>query len=62
MNDDLEKTILDFKTPGLFNPETYVLTHNRFNTYVVLIFTDLKKLRFIKCPIEVVLIKKLKYL
>ena len=28
---------------GLNNPETYVLTDNRFNTYMVLIFTDLKK-------------------
>ena len=27
----------------LNNPETYVLTHNRFNTYIVLIFLDLKK-------------------
>ena len=26
---------------GLNNPESYVLTHNRFNTYVVLLFTDL---------------------
>ena len=26
----------------LNNPETYVLTHNRFNTYIVLIFNDLK--------------------
>ena len=42
------------------NPETYVLTHNRFNTYMVLIFTDLKKLRFIKYHIETVLIKKLR--
>ena len=31
----------DLKTPGLKNPETYVLTHNRFNIYMVLIFTDL---------------------
>ena len=31
------------KTVGLNNPETYVLTHNRFNTYIVLIFSDLKK-------------------
>ena len=23
------------KTRGLKNPETYVLTHNRFNTYLV---------------------------
>ena len=37
MNNNLEKT------PGLNNPETYVLTHNRFNLYIVLIFTDLKK-------------------
>ena len=37
MNDKLEKT------PGLNNPETHVLTHNRFNTYMVLIFTDFKK-------------------
>ena len=32
----------NFKTLGLNNPETYVLTHNRFNNYMVLIFTDLK--------------------
>ena len=33
----------DLKTPGLNNPETNVLTHNRFNTDIVLIFTDFKK-------------------
>ena len=44
MNDNLEKT------PGLNNPETYVLTHNRFNTYLVLIFTDLKKAQIYKMP------------
>ena len=38
----------DLKTPGLNNPETYVLTHNRFNTYIVLIFTDLKKAQIYK--------------
>ena len=32
----------DFKTPGFNNTETYVLTDNRFNNYMVLIFTDLK--------------------
>ena len=37
MNDNLEKT------PGLSNPETYVLTHNRFNTCIVLFFTDSEK-------------------
>ena len=38
------------KTPGLNNPETYVLTHNRFNTYMVLIFADLKKAQIYKMP------------
>ena len=33
----------ELKTPGLNNPETYVLTHNRFITYMILIFSDLKK-------------------
>ena len=40
----------DLKTPGLNNPETYVLTHNRFNTYMVLIFSDLKKAQIYKMP------------
>ena len=44
MNDNSEKT------PGLNNPETYVLTHNRFITYIVLIFTDLKKAQIYKIP------------
>ena len=44
MNGNLEKT------PGKNNPETYVLTHNRFNTYLVLIFTDLKKAQIYKIP------------
>ena len=30
------------------NPETYVLTHNRFNTYIFLIFTDLKRAQIYK--------------
>ena len=34
----------------LNNPETYVLTHNRFNTYIVLIFTDLNKAQIYKMP------------
>ena len=38
------------RTPGLSNPETYVLTHNRFNTYLVLIFADLKKAQIYKTP------------
>ena len=32
------------------NIETHVLTHNRSNTYRVLIFTDLKKAQIYKMP------------
>ena len=42
MIDKIEETVLD-KTPALNNPETYVLTYNRFNTYLVFILTDLNK-------------------
>ena len=35
---------------GLNNPEIYVLTHNRFNTYMVLLFSDLKKAQIYKIP------------
>ena len=35
---------------GLNNPETYVLTHNRFNTYMVLLFSDLNKAQIFKIP------------
>ena len=41
---------LENKTPGLNNPETHVITYNRFNTYMVLIFTDLKKAQIYKMP------------
>ena len=41
---------LENKTPGLNNPETHVLTHNRINTLMVLIFTDLKKAKVYKNP------------
>ena len=44
MKDNLEKA------PGLNNPETYVITHKRFNTYLVSIFTDLKKAQIYKIP------------
>ena len=40
----------ELKTPGLNNPETYVITHNRFNTYMVLIFDDLKEAQIYKMP------------
>ena len=35
----LEESVHD-RTPGLNNPETYVLTHNGFNIYLVSIFSD----------------------
>ena len=62
MSEDLEKT------PGLNNPESYVLTHNRFNTYLVLIFTDLKKAQIYKMPFrnsphqEIEIVKSFDYL
>ena len=50
MNDDLEKTIPDLKTTGLNNSATYVLTHNKFNNYMSLNFTDLKKAQIYIIP------------
>ena len=47
MNDNLEKTI------GLNNPQTYVLTHNRFKMYIVLIFSDFKKAQIYKIPYRI---------
>ena len=41
---------LENKTPGLNNSETHVITYNKFNTYKVLIFTDLKKAQIYKIP------------
>ena len=38
------------KIPGLSNPECYVLKHARFNTYMVLLFTDLNKGQIYKMP------------
>ena len=38
----LDETVQD-KTRVFNNPETYVLTHIRLNTYFVLIFSDLNK-------------------
>ena len=40
----------DFKTTGLNDPETYVLTYNGFNNYMVLFFTDLKRAHIHKIP------------
>ena len=50
MNDKLEETVLNIKTPGLINPECYMLTDNRINTYMVLIFSDLNKAQIYKMP------------
>ena len=47
MFDKMEETVHD-KTPGLNNPETYVLTHNRINTFFVLIFSELNKTQIYK--------------
>ena len=44
---------LSCKTPGLNNPETYVLTYNRFNIYLVLIFSDLDKAQICDMPYRV---------
>ena len=42
MMDKIEQTV-QCETLELNNPETYVLTDNRFNTYLVLIFKDLNE-------------------
>ena len=43
----IDKTLF-CKTTGLNNLETYVLTHIRFNTYMVSIFSDLNKAQIYK--------------
>ena len=56
------------KTTGLNNPESYVLKHARFITYVVPLFTDLNKAQIYKKPYrdspyhETELIKRFDYL
>ena len=40
----------NFETPGLNTPEIYVLTHIGFNTYMVLILSDLIKAQIYKMP------------
>ena len=49
MTDKIEETVHG-KTPGLNNTETYMLTQNRFVTYLVLIFSDLSKAQIYKLP------------
>ena len=43
MVDKIDETVHVFKSTGLSNPETYVLKHNTFNAYRVLIFSDLNR-------------------
>ena len=43
MNDKIE-------TPGLSNLESYVLKYAGFNTYMVVVFTDLNKAHIYKMP------------
>ena len=47
---DNEAETLFRKTPGLINPEPYVLTQNRFTIYIVLVFNELNKVQFYKMP------------
>ena len=49
MIDKIEGTVYG-KTPGLDNPETYVLTHIRYKSYLVLIFSDPTKAQIYKVP------------
>ena len=41
---------VDVKVIGANNPESYILTDNRFNTYMVLIFDDLNRAPIYKMP------------
>ena len=47
---DNEVETLFCKTLGMNNPETRVLTQNRVNTYLFLIFSDLNKAQIYKLP------------
>ena len=47
MVDEKDETVHD-KTPRLNKPETYVLTHNRVNTYMVLFFSEVGKTQICK--------------
>ena len=49
MIDKIEE-IVHGKTPGLNNPKNYTLTPKRFNTYLVLILSDLNKAHSYKTP------------
>ena len=68
MIDKLEGTNHDIETPGLNNPETYVLTNNRLNTNMVSISSDLNKAPIYKMPYrnsphdEIEIVMKFNYL
>ena len=47
--DKIEETVHG-KSPRLKNPKTYVLTHSRLNTYMVLFFSDITKIQIYKMP------------
>ena len=53
MVDEIERTV-HHKIPGLNKLETYVLTHNRFITYLVSICSDLNETHFYKKPYRVI--------
>ena len=63
----LSKTVHN-ETSELSNPETYVLTHNRFITCLVLLPSDLNKAEIYKMPYrdsshdEIGIVMSLKYL
>ena len=40
---DNEAETLFCKTPGLKNPDTYVLTQNHLKTYMIIVFSDINK-------------------
>ena len=40
---DNEAVSLFCKTPGLKNPDTYVLTRNHLKTYMIIVFSDINK-------------------
>ena len=52
----------DVKVTGVNNPKRYILTHNRFNTYMLLIFDDLNRAQIYKMPNRVSLHEEIKIL
>ena len=50
MINKVERTVHDNKAPGLNNPKNYALTHNRFDTYMVLFFSNLNETQIYKMP------------